>query len=52
MNQFLSRFLIVAALLCGFLGSSSGVRAQDIIGNGQKSEEEVKANDGRPKQMA
>ena len=46
------RLCLVAALLCSFLGSQTGVRAKGFVGKSEKSEAQVKANDGWLKQMA
>ena len=53
MNRFLIRLFLVAALLCDFLGFADGVRAQGIAVSGeQKSEEQIKQNDGYLKPVA
>lgn len=46
------RLSLIAALLCGVLGSVAGVRAQHAVAYGQIGEEQIKAEDGRLKQMA
>lgn len=51
-NRFLMRLFLVSTLLCGFLGFSTEVKAWGMAGCDQKSEEEVKENDGWLKQMA
>lgn len=51
MNRFLMHLLLASTLLCGFLGSSTEVKAWGMAGCDQKSEEEVKENDGWQKQM-
>lgn len=52
MNRFLMRFILVATLLCGFLGSRTGVKAPGMVSNGQKSEEQIRQNDGWLRQVA
>ena len=52
MNRFLIRFFFIAMLLCGFLGSGMGVRAQGIVVGNQKSEEQIRQNDGWLRQVA
>ena len=52
MNRFLTRLFLVAMLLCGFFGSKIGVKEQSIVGNAQKSEEQIKQNNGWLRQVA
>ena len=52
MNRFLIRLFLVAMLLCGFLGSRTGVKEQGIVGNAQKSEEQIRQNNGWLRQVA
>lgn len=51
-NRFLIRLFFVAMLLCGFFGSRTGVKEQSIVGNVQKSEEQIKQSDGWLRQVA
>jgi len=51
-NRFLIRLFLVAMLLCGFFGSRIGVKAQSIVDNAQKSEEQIKQSDGWLRQVA
>ena len=53
MNRFLIRLFLVAALLCDFLGSGTGARAQGFVSKDeQKSEEQIKQHDGYLKPVA
>lgn len=53
MKRHLIRLFLFAALLCGFLGSRTGVMAQShTINDEQKSEEQIKQNDGYLKPVA
>lgn len=45
------RFCLIAALLCGLLGSKMGVREEGFVGNEQKSEQ-IKQFDGWLRGMA
>ena len=45
-------FCLVAALLCGLLGSRMGVREEGFVGNEQKSEEQIRQFDGWLREMA
>lgn len=51
-KRFVMRILVVATLLCGFLGSRMGVRAEGFVGNEQKNEEQIKQFDGWLRQIA
>ena len=53
MNRFLIRLFLVAVLLCDFLGSAKSARVQDIaVADEQRSEEQIKQNDGYLKAVA
>ena len=53
MNSFLIRLILIATLLCGFLDSAKGVKAKSLTENErQKSEEQIKQNDGYLKPVA
>ena len=52
MNKFLMRLFFIAMLLCGFLGSKTGVGAQGILCINQKSEEQIRQSDGWLRQVA
>ena len=49
LNKYL---LVVAALLCGFLGSITGIRADGVATGGQKSETQIVQSGGWQRQMA
>lgn len=52
MKVIVMRLFVVATLLCGFLGSRTGVKADGFVGNEQKSEEQIRQFDGWLRQMA
>ena len=52
MNRFLIRLFFFLAFLSGILGSGMGVRAQGFLATEQKSEEQIKQNDGYLKPVA
>lgn len=52
MNKFLTRLFLIAMLLCGFLGSRTGVKAQRVVGNEEKNEEQIRQNNGWLRQVA
>lgn len=52
-NRFLLRLLLVAMMLCDFLGSSDGVMAKCLTEKGsQENESQVKQSDGYVKDVA
>ncbi|MBQ6406065.1 MAG: hypothetical protein IJJ62_04355, partial [Prevotella sp.] len=46
------RLFFIVAFLCNILGSGMGVRAQGFVATEQKSEEQIKQNDGYLKPVA
>ncbi|MBQ8968512.1 MAG: hypothetical protein IJ064_02085 [Bacteroidaceae bacterium] len=53
MSRFLTRLFIVAALLCGYLGSNVGAKARYLSANGtHKSEAQIRQSDGWLRQVA
>ena len=51
-NRSLLRFIYVAALLCGCLGSTAGVKVQRVVNERPAHEEQVRRDDGWTHNMA